>query len=66
MRAIGFNRPLPIDDAQALLDIDLPRPTATGRDLLVEIKAVSVNPVDTKVRGAPRVAEAGKWLVAGL
>jgi len=43
-----------------LTDIELPQPTASGHDLLVEVKAVSVNPVDTKVRAgfnadAPRV-----------
>ncbi|NUL38578.1 zinc-binding alcohol dehydrogenase family protein [Kosakonia sacchari] len=43
-----------------LTDIELPQPTASGHDLLVEVKAVSVNPVDTKVRAgfnadAPRI-----------
>lgn len=33
-----------------LRDIDLPDPQAQGHDLLVEVKAISVNPVDTKVR----------------
>ncbi len=32
------------------MDIDLPEPVATGRDILVRVQAVSVNPVDTKVR----------------
>jgi zinc-binding alcohol dehydrogenase family protein len=64
MRAIGYRKPLPIDDPAALVDIDLPRPEPAGRDLLVEIRAVSVNPVDTKVRkrAAP---EAGGWRVLG-
>jgi len=35
---------------EALSDVELPTPVATGRDLLVEVKAISVNPVDTKVR----------------
>jgi zinc-binding alcohol dehydrogenase family protein len=65
MRAVAFNQPLPIDDANALQDVDLPRPVATGRDLLVAVHAVSVNPVDTKVRRGRRVAEPGEWLVAG-
>lgn len=34
----------------SLTEIDLPIPTAHGRDLLVAVKAISVNPVDTKVR----------------
>ncbi|MGU3389946.1 zinc-binding alcohol dehydrogenase family protein [Sphingomonas sp. M1A8_2b] len=50
MRAIGYTQSLPIDDPQSLVDLDLPKPEANGRDLLVEVKAVSVNPVDTKIR----------------
>ncbi|KQS49529.1 MULTISPECIES: zinc-binding alcohol dehydrogenase family protein [unclassified Sphingomonas] len=50
MRAIGYTKSLPIDDPQSLVDLDLPKPEAAGRDLLVEVKAVSVNPVDTKIR----------------
>ena len=50
MKAIGYRQPLPIAHPDALLDLDLPAPQASGRDLLVEVKAVSVNPVDTKVR----------------
>ncbi|MFN7125982.1 MAG: zinc-binding alcohol dehydrogenase family protein [Allorhizobium sp.] len=50
MRAIGFHTPQPITSNEALVDLDLPMPEASGHDLLVEIKAVSVNPVDTKVR----------------
>jgi NADPH2:quinone reductase len=64
MRAVGYQTPLPIDEPLSLVDIDLPKPDATGCDLLVEIKAISVNPVDTKVRkrAAP---EAGDWKVLG-
>lgn len=54
MRAIGFNTPLPITDDNSLVDIDLPRPTPAGRDLLVEIKAISVNPADVKIRASAR------------
>lgn len=50
MRAIGYRSTGPIDRPDALVDIDLARPVVTGRDILVEVKAVSVNPVDTKVR----------------
>ncbi|WP_238258790.1 alcohol dehydrogenase catalytic domain-containing protein, partial [Methylorubrum podarium] len=50
MRAVGFHKPLPIEDEQALLDLDLPEPAPGPRDLLVRVRAVSVNPVDTKVR----------------
>jgi zinc-binding alcohol dehydrogenase family protein len=51
MKAITFTEhALPIDNPQALIDINLPMPTPGPRDLLVEVRAVSVNPVDTKVR----------------
>ncbi|MDB5774689.1 MAG: NADPH:quinone reductase and related Zn-dependent oxidoreductase [Herbaspirillum sp.] len=50
MKAIAYKQSLPITDKNALIDIALPDPVANGRDLLVEIKAISVNPVDTKVR----------------
>jgi zinc-binding alcohol dehydrogenase family protein len=50
MKAIGYRQSHPIDHPEALLDIDLPDPVASGHDILVEVKAVSVNPVDTKVR----------------
>lgn len=50
MRAIGYYRPLPIDDVDALQDLELPEPLPSARDLLVRVSAVSVNPIDTKVR----------------
>ncbi|MDT8759791.1 zinc-binding alcohol dehydrogenase family protein [Sphingomonas psychrotolerans] len=50
MRAIGYRQPGSIDRSDALIDLDLPRPSPAGRDLLVAVDAVSVNPVDTKVR----------------
>lgn len=62
MKAVGFTRYLPIDDPQSLVDLDLPKPAPQGRDILVAVRAVAVNPVDTKVRApkdtveeAPRV-----------
>lgn len=50
MRAVGFEQSLPISDERSLVDLDLPAPEPKGRDLLVEVRAVSVNPVDTKMR----------------
>jgi NADPH:quinone reductase len=52
MRAIAFTRPLPIEAPDSLVELDLPRPEPGARDLLVNVRAVSVNPVDTKIRGA--------------
>ena len=64
MRAIGYNTPLPIEQDNSLVDVDLVRPSPSGRDLLVEIKAISVNPADTKVRANAR-PEANTWKVLG-
>ncbi|MCA1955540.1 zinc-binding alcohol dehydrogenase family protein [Zymomonas sp.] len=71
MRAIGYQKPLPITESAALVDIDIPKPKPQGRDLLVEIKAISVNPVDTKVRQkiSPKAGEEWKilgWDAAGI
>ena len=65
MRAVGYQSPGPIDAADSLVDIELPRPTATGRDLLIEVRAVSVNPVDTRVRRTAS-PEPGGWKVLGF
>lgn len=64
MRAVGFNMPQPITEETSLIEIDLPMPSAAGRDLLVEIRAVSVNPVDAKVRASAAV-EPGDHRVLG-
>ena len=50
MHAVGYETSLPIENDASLVDIELPRPEALGRDILVAVRAVSVNPVDTKVR----------------
>lgn len=70
MKAVALHRYLPIEHPESLLDIDLPQPQAAGRDLLVAVKAIAVNPVDTKVRApkdkiepAPRVLG---WDAAGV
>jgi len=62
MKAIGYFEPLPLDQPQALVELELPRPEPGPHDLLVAVQAVSVNPVDVKVRakavpapGEPRV-----------
>lgn len=50
MKAVGFYKSLPIENDEALVDLDVPVPSPGPHDLLVRIQAVSVNPVDTKVR----------------
>ncbi|WP_339546545.1 zinc-binding alcohol dehydrogenase family protein [Pseudomonas sp. RA_35y_Pfl2_P32] len=70
MKAIAYYHSLPISDPNALQDIELPAPVAGPRDVLVEVKAISVNPVDTKVRQnvAPEggAAKVLGWDVAGV
>ena len=50
MKAVGYLQSLPIDHPESLVDLELPAPAPGPRDLLVRVAAVSVNPVDTKVR----------------
>lgn len=50
MKVIGYRQALPIDNPASLQDLELPSPELRPRDLLVRVKAISVNPVDTKVR----------------
>jgi zinc-binding alcohol dehydrogenase family protein len=57
MKAVGLYKYLPIDHPESLLDLEVDTPKAGGRDLLVEVKAVSVNPVDTKRRAPKDVVE---------
>ena len=54
MKAIGLHEYLPIEEENSLIDMEVERPVATGRDILVKINAISVNPVDTKVRSPKR------------
>ena len=64
MRAVGYKKSLPIEQAESLVDLDIDKPVPQGRDLLVQVKAISVNPVDTKVRkrAAPKDGEPPKIL----
>ena len=64
MRAVGYKTAGAIEHPGSLHDVELPKPEVTGRDLLVEVRAVSVNPVDTKVRKRSG-AEDGGWKVLG-
>jgi zinc-binding alcohol dehydrogenase family protein len=63
MCAVGYRKNLPISDPQSLLDVELPKPVPGAHDLLVRVEAVSVNPVDTKVRSG--VDPAGEIKVLG-
>lgn len=64
MKAIGYQKPLDIDEQDALVDIELPVPVPGERDLLVRVKAISVNPVDTKIRKRAE-PEPGSYKVLG-
>ena len=64
MKAIGYKENLPATDVYSLQDIELDMPKATGKDILVEVKGISVNPVDYKIR-ANRPAPDGEWSVIG-
>ncbi|WP_430934229.1 zinc-binding alcohol dehydrogenase family protein [Saccharicrinis sp. 156] len=50
MKAIGFRKSLPITEKESLVEFEMEKPTPTGFDLLVKIAAISVNPVDFKIR----------------
>ncbi len=50
MKTIGFKTSLPIEEEESFILFDNEKPTPTNRDLLVKIDAVSVNPVDFKIR----------------
>lgn len=69
MKAVGFYKYLPIADPESLLDVQIEEPKPQGRDLLVEVQAISVNPVDTKRRAAgPKPGELKilGWDAAGV
>jgi len=70
MKAVGLYQYLPIENPESLLDLKIKKPNAKGRDLLVRVKAIAVNPVDYKVRlpkdkveQTPRILG---WDVAGI
>lgn len=65
MKAVAYRTPGPIEREDALQDITLDKPQATGRDLLVKVHAVSVNPVDAKLR-VRKAPEAGAWGILGF
>ena len=50
MKAIGFKTSLPITAADSFIEFEAPKPIPAGHELLVKIEAISVNPVDYKIR----------------
>jgi zinc-binding alcohol dehydrogenase family protein len=64
MKAVGYTKSLPVNDPACLIDVTVETPAPGPRDLRVAVKAVSVNPVDTKVRmrAQPKPGEAAKIL----
>ena len=70
MKAVGLYRYLPIDDPESFLDLEIDTPVASGHDLLVEVKAISVNPVDAKRRAPKDLVEKNPrvlgWDAAGV
>ncbi|MBB5661847.1 zinc-binding alcohol dehydrogenase family protein [Rhizobium leguminosarum] len=64
MKAVAYNSAGSIEREDALQDIELPRPAASGRDILVEVEAISVNPVDTKIRKGLNPGD-DQWKVLG-
>lgn len=65
MKAVGYQKSLPIEDAQSLVDFDAVKPEPSGRDIRVAVKAVSVNPVDYKIRKRAEPAK-GDYKVLGF
>jgi NADPH:quinone reductase-like Zn-dependent oxidoreductase len=71
MKAVAFTRPLPIDAEDSLVELELPQPEFGPWDLLVNVRAASVNPVDAKVRARGtrdrrRTAQANRGCLAGM
>ena len=62
MKAIGYNQPGPIDTENALIEFEADTPTLGPRDLLVEVRGISVNPVDVKVR-TNKIPENGTQII---
>ena len=70
MKAVGYYSPLPITSDESLVDLELSVPVPGRHDLLVRVEAISVNPVDVKVRAGVKPPEGDAkvlgWDVAGV
>jgi len=65
MKAVACFKPLPSSHDDSLVDVSLDRPSPGPHDLLVEVRAISVNPIDTKIRGTYTAAPGGPGKVLG-
>jgi zinc-binding alcohol dehydrogenase family protein len=65
MKAVGYFQPRSIDHPESLIDLSLPGPRPGDHDLLVAVQAVSVNPVDTKVRASRASSDNATPVVLG-
>ncbi len=63
MKAVAYQKAGPITSPESLVDIELDTPGVKGHDLLVRVQAVSVNPVDTKIR--KNISAESGWKVLG-
>ncbi|WP_028521934.1 zinc-binding alcohol dehydrogenase family protein [Runella limosa] len=50
MKAVGFKTSLPISEEESFIEFETAKPQPSGHELLVKISAISVNPVDFKIR----------------
>lgn len=64
MKAVAYQNAGKLDRTDSLVDVTLDKPVAAGRDLLVQVEAISVNPVDYKIRSGVS-PDAGQWKVLG-
>src|SRR5690349_7361396 len=65
MKAVGYQKSLPIEASEALIDFETAKPEPKGRDIRVAVKAISANPVDYKVR-KPASPPAGEFKILGF
>src|ERR1043166_6898948 len=65
MKAVGYKQSLPVENAESLSNFEAARPEPQGRDIRVAVRAVSVNPVDTKVRKRAAPAQ-GEMKILGF
>lgn len=60
MKAVGIIEYLPVEDPSCFVDFEAPLPSPSGRDILVAVQAIAVNPVDVKVRAGRGKGEDAK------